>query len=118
MKAAPLERPADVAHYEWTGRVQNYTSEVTDEDFEQARMLWKIMIDKEEDQILIDNLAGNIGKALPKVQEEAVKMFAKVEKEIGERLQKKLDEVNKTNGGPDHVNSGPYGLRPTYGAGY
>ncbi|KAF2111411.1 catalase-like domain-containing protein [Lophiotrema nucula] len=117
-KATPLDRSSDVAHYEWTGRVQNYTSEVTDEDFEQGRMLWKLMIDEKEDQILIDNLAANIGKALPKVQEETVKMFAKVEKEIGERLQKKLDQINKTNGGPDHVNYGPYGLRPTYGAGY
>jgi catalase len=110
--------PEDNMHYEWIGKVQNYTTEVTEDDFEQCRMLWHIMIEEKEDQILIENLAGNISKALPKVREEAIAMFAKVDKEIGDRLQKALEEAIKKSGGPDHVNYGPYGLRPTYGAGY
>jgi catalase len=43
-------------------------------------------------------------------------MFAKVDKEIGERLEKALgDSLSMKD--VDHV-SGPYGLQPTIGGGY
>lgn len=43
-------------------------------------------------------------------------MFAKVDKEIGERLEKALGDSLSMNN-VDHV-SGPYGLQPTLGGGY
>ena len=41
-------------------------------------------------------------------------MFAKVEKVIGERIEKRLKELD---GNADHV-KGPYGLTEPYGSGY
>jgi catalase len=41
-------------------------------------------------------------------------MFAKVENVIGERIEKRLKELNQD---PDHV-KGPYGLTEAYGSGY
>jgi len=64
-----------VAHDEWVGRVGGYSSEVTDEDFEQPRMLWKIFKETGEDEIFLHNLSGHAGKALPEVQKETISKF-------------------------------------------
>jgi catalase len=90
---------------------------VNEDDYQQARDLWNIFLEKKEDEIFINNLSGNLSKALPEVQKETVKMFAKVEKVIGDRIEKKLGELAKEGQGPDHVKA-PYGLREAYGAGY
>jgi catalase len=90
---------------------------VTGDDFQQARDLWNIFLEKKEDETFINNLSGNLSKALPEVQKETVKMFANVEKIIGDRIEKKLEELAKKGQGPDHVKA-PYGLREVYGAGY
>jgi len=44
-------------------------------------------------------------------------MFAKVDREIGERLEKALGD-SLSDKGVDHVKSGPYGLQQTLGGGY
>jgi catalase len=64
--------PADVAHDEWVGQVQAYSSDVTEEDFEQPRILWKIFKDSGEDKEFLHNLAGHLNKALPEVQKETI----------------------------------------------
>jgi catalase len=64
--------PADVAHDEWIGKVQAYSSDVTDEDWEQPRMLWKMFKEKGEDEEFLDNLSGHLNKALPEVQKETI----------------------------------------------
>ncbi|CAN9245873.1 unnamed protein product [Alternaria alternata] len=108
--------PPDVAHDKWVGEVSSYTSEVTDEDFEQPRNLWALCKKWGDDQIFIDNLSGHMKKALPQVQRESIKMFAKVDKEIGERLEKALgDSLSMKN--VDHAYA-TYGLQPTLGGGY
>jgi catalase len=93
--------PVDVKHDEWTnGKVEAYKEEATDDDFIQAKDLWDLFKKQGEDQVLIENVCGHLGKALPQVQKETVEMFSKVDKEIGERIEKKLKEDNKK---PDHV---------------
>ena len=67
--------PADVAHDEWIGQVIAYSSDVTDEDWEQPRMLWKIFKDKAEDDDFIGNLSSHVNKALPEVQKETIGEF-------------------------------------------
>jgi len=64
--------PADVAHSEWVGRVQAYSSDVEEEDWEQPRNLWKIFKDNGEDEVFLNNLSGHVNKALPEVQEATV----------------------------------------------
>lgn len=107
---------SDVAHDMWVGEVSLWTSEVTDEDFEQPRNLWALFKKWDADQTFIANLAGHLGKALPQVQKGTIKMFAKVDREISERLEKELGDslgMKRT----DHV-SKKYGLQEAYGGGY
>lgn len=109
--------PADVAHDEWVGKVANYTSEVTDEDFEQPRDLWKLFKKWEQDEIFIQNLSGHMKKALPQVQKEAIRVWGKVDQEIADRLTEALGDF-LSDKGVDHVSDKPYGLQPAYGGGY
>lgn len=67
--------PADVAHSEWVGKVQAYSSDVTEEDWEQPRTLWKMFKDNGEDEVFLNNLSGHVNKALPKVQKETARKF-------------------------------------------
>ncbi|EKG21351.1 Catalase, partial [Macrophomina phaseolina MS6] len=83
--------PKDVAHDEWVGRVTAYSSEVTDNDFVQARDLWRIMGEEEGQQDnFLRNLSGHVGKASLSVQNETVKMFGKVDRDLGRRLEEML----------------------------
>jgi catalase len=108
--------PGDVAHDKWVGEVQLYSSEVTEEDFEQPRDLWALFKKWELDEKFIGNLSGHLKKALPEVQKETIKMFARVDREIGERLEKALgDSLGMKD--TDHV-SQKYGLQTPLGGGY
>ncbi|KAF2420735.1 catalase-domain-containing protein [Tothia fuscella] len=84
--------PADVAHDEWVGRVQAYSSDVTDEDWEQPRQLWMMFKEISEDEEFLHNLSGHLSKALPE-------MWGKVDEEISRRLEEAL---KKLGGNADH----------------
>lgn len=64
--------PADVAHDEWVGKVQAYSSDVTEEDWEQPRILWKLFKKNGEDEAFIHNLSGHVNKAVPEVQKQTI----------------------------------------------
>ncbi|EFQ25368.1 catalase [Colletotrichum graminicola] len=96
--------PADVAHEEWVGRVQDYNSDVTDEDWEQPRMLWKLFKEQGEDKVLIHNLSMHINKALPEVQKEAIKSWANVDEELSKRLEEALSKMGENT---DHKKAPP-----------
>ncbi|KAK5065337.1 hypothetical protein LTR84_001175 [Exophiala bonariae] len=86
----------DVAHDEWVGRVHAYSSSVDNEkDFAQPRNLWAMYKKSGEDKDFIHNLSGHVAKALREVQEKTIEMWGGVDKEIGERLKKALDETHK-----------------------
>ncbi|KAK5205223.1 catalase A [Exophiala xenobiotica] len=87
--------PADVAHDEWVGRVQAYSSDVTEEDFEQPRTLWKLFKDKGEDKEFLHNLSDHVGKALKEVQKGTIEMWRRVDEEIAQRLADALQEKNQ-----------------------
>ncbi|KAK7178313.1 catalase [Paraphaeosphaeria sporulosa] len=111
-------KEVDVAHDEWVGKVALWQSEVSDEDFVQARELWKIFLEQGNDQVFIHTLGDNLNKAFPDVREESIKMFAKVDADIGKRLQKRIDELQaskKTT--KEHVKA-PYGIQEASGGGY
>ncbi|KAK1597501.1 catalase-like domain-containing protein [Colletotrichum navitas] len=96
--------PADVAHGEWIGRVQDYTFDVTEEDWGQPRMLWKLFKEQGEDKVLIHNLSMHTSKALPEVQKEAIKSWANVDEDLSKRLGEAL---SKTGDNTDHKNAPP-----------
>lgn len=81
-----------------------YASAVTDEDFAQPRELWRIYKRNGEDRSFAANVAGHLGEALPEVQEAAVAMFGRVDKEVGDAIRNALREVRKDGGaGVEHV---------------
>lgn len=78
--------PADVAHSEWVGKVQAYSSNVEEEDWEQPRDLWKMFKDNKEDEVFLDNLAGHINKAVPGIQKDTIRkslLRQVLEREVG-----------------------------------
>ncbi|KAK6544670.1 hypothetical protein TWF694_001358 [Orbilia ellipsospora] len=79
-------------HEEWVGRVVGFTSEVVDDDFEQARMFWN-MIGKEEGQQdkFAYNVACHLGSAIPQVQAKALDMFSKVYPVVAEKIQSNIN---------------------------
>src|SRR4051812_23439063 len=88
--------PPDVAHDEWLGRVTLFSSEVTEEDFEQPRDLWRIFKSNGEDKKFANNLAAHLGKSLPQVQKATIEMFNRVDKEVGEAIERALEHVEST----------------------
>ncbi|KAK0610580.1 catalase-like domain-containing protein [Bombardia bombarda] len=82
---------AAAAHDTWVrGTVASYTSEVTDEDFVQARMFWDNVLGRQEGQqeSLVRNLAGHLGAADKLLWEPAFEMFSRVSPKLGEDLRK------------------------------
>ena len=107
--------PKDVAHDEWVGKVQAYSSDVEEDDFVQARDLWKIMLEEEgAEENFLANVTGHMKSALPEVQKEAISelklvmppgmvdhplhlrltvvidVFAKVDKDLARKIEEKL----------------------------
>ncbi|MCJ1322461.1 hypothetical protein MMC15_007810 [Xylographa vitiligo] len=83
--------PKDVAHDEWVGKVQAYSSDVEEDDFVQARDLWKIMLGESgAEENFLSNLTGHMKSAAPEVQKEAISVFAKVDKDLAQKIEEKL----------------------------
>jgi len=63
----PLQyRGGKTSHDEWTGKIADYSSEVTDDDFAQATALW-VVFGKHPGQqnAFVSNVAENLKPALP-----------------------------------------------------
>jgi len=86
--------PKDIKHDEWVGRVTAYSSDVTDDDFVQATDLWHLLGREEGLQKnLITNLTGHLKKAIPRVRSETIDMFARVDADLGEKIQERLQTL-------------------------
>ncbi|KAH8602104.1 catalase [Bisporella sp. PMI_857] len=82
-----VERDESRKHDEWVGSVTAFSSEVSDEDFVQARGLWEVLGRQEGQQdSFVRNLATHLRGAIPEVQVETIKMFARVNEELARLL--------------------------------
>jgi catalase len=59
-------------HDVWVGKVNAYASEMMDEDYEQARGMWKVLGKAGEHEVFISNVVGHLGKADKDVQQGAI----------------------------------------------
>ncbi|GFZ43014.1 catalase, partial [Saitozyma sp. JCM 24511] len=59
-------------HEEWVGKVTAYASEVTDDDFEQARAFWKVLQTAGEQESFVDNVVAHLKSAMARVQQGAM----------------------------------------------
>jgi catalase len=64
--------PASVAHDQWVGKVADFTSDVTDDDFVQARGMWEVFGKTGQQDNFVKNVSGHLKKAAPEVQKEAI----------------------------------------------
>ncbi|KAK4142886.1 catalase-domain-containing protein [Dichotomopilus funicola] len=81
----------DAKHNIWVmGTVEDYASEVTEEDFEQPREFGEKVLGKQpgQQEQLVSNVAGHLGKADPAVWEATFDMFSRVTPELGEAIRK------------------------------
>jgi catalase len=68
-------------HDQWVGEVSGFTSEVTDEDFVQAKGLWDVLGKTEGQQDnYVHNVAGTISQALPTVQQDTFSEYSLTER--------------------------------------
>ncbi|OCL08896.1 catalase-domain-containing protein [Glonium stellatum] len=78
---------AQKLHNNWVGEVCDFSSEVIDDDFIQAKAFWEVLGSQSGQQ---DNLVGNVAAhlkgALPEVQKEAFKMFSQVDQDLGKKI--------------------------------
>jgi catalase len=61
------------SHDEWVGRIADYSSEITDDDFAQATALWNVFGKHPGQQkAFASNVAENLKPALPAVKQETI----------------------------------------------
>lgn len=48
---------------------------MTEEDWEQQRMLWKIFEENGDDKAFVHNLSGHVSKALPEIQRDTISRY-------------------------------------------
>ncbi|PQE22733.1 catalase protein [Rutstroemia sp. NJR-2017a BVV2] len=84
-------------HEAWSGKVVAWTSEVVDDDFVQARMFWKDVLGKQEgeQEALVSNLAENLKSADETIRKEAIAIFGRVDLELAQQIEKKIEELLK-----------------------
>ncbi|KAJ2802987.1 catalase A [Coemansia guatemalensis] len=75
------------------GLLARHTYGLTDKDFEQPRALYNLL-SKEEQQDLVDNIAGNIALAQPVFQRSILPHLLRIDKEFGTRIEAILKAKN------------------------
>jgi len=95
--------PIDNAKYKesrfsTSGDVQRYDSS-DDDNYAQVGDFWRKVLDEEHRLRLVDNMAGHLSGALDYIQDKAVELFNKVDKDYGEKLKVALARYNSKRNG-------------------
>ncbi|KAJ1957370.1 catalase A [Dipsacomyces acuminosporus] len=75
------------------GNVGRYTYELTDADFDQPRALYRLL-DKGEQQDLVDNISGSISQARVEFQRSILPHLKRIDEEFGARVEAILRAKN------------------------
>ncbi|KAI1407968.1 heme-dependent catalase [Hypoxylon sp. FL1857] len=83
---APQYAQPDEEH--WQGTVVDFESELTDADFDQARIFWEETLAKEPGQQhnFISNVAVHLAQAIGRVRKVTYDMFTRVNADLGQRI--------------------------------
>lgn len=77
----------DSKHEELVGRIRGFTSEVVDDDFVQARILWDVFgQQKGQREAFVYNVSQHLKKADVRVQKQTIKMFSRANLELGKMI--------------------------------
>lgn len=88
--------PHTSPHERWVGAATNFTSTVTDADYEQANGLW-IVLGKTPGQqdSFVYNVSVHLKDAKPEVREKTYGMFNKVNPHLGRRIMEATEKRAK-----------------------
>ncbi|KAJ1659922.1 catalase A, partial [Coemansia sp. RSA 25] len=75
------------------GYIGRLSYELTDEDFDQPRALYRLLSEKEQ-QDLVDNIAGSIAQAKPVFQRSILPHLKRIDGEFGSRVEEFLKKNN------------------------
>ncbi|KAL1963316.1 hypothetical protein VTN77DRAFT_8437 [Rasamsonia byssochlamydoides] len=82
-------------HDHWVGKVTAFSSQVTDDDFVQAREMWKVLGRQPGQQDnFVDNVADFVSGAIPEVRKKTYAMFARVDADLGKRIEAAVKKIN------------------------
>ncbi|ROW08805.1 hypothetical protein VMCG_02700 [Cytospora schulzeri] len=72
----------------WNGRVVNFESKVTEDDFAQPREFWEHILPKEpgQQENLVSNVAERLAQAQPDVREKTYSLFGRVHQVLGRKI--------------------------------
>jgi len=86
-KQSPLQHPSgQLSSYQVTGMVGRSKPQHSNDDFEQPRQFWLNVLDDNERNHLVNNLAGSIGSARKDIQQRQLDVFAKVHPDLAKRI--------------------------------
>jgi len=81
-------------HEKWAGAAVSYLSEVTSEDFVQAKGLWDVLGKQGGQQDnFVGNVAGHLCAAKEDTRKRTYEMFSKVDKELGARIAQETEKL-------------------------
>jgi len=93
-----VDRKGKQQKVEVTGDVQRYNS-MDEDNFTQAGIFWRDVLNCEERGRLVDNIAGHLCNAQPFIQDRAIANFAAADPEYGRGIR---DNIQRRNGGVQH----------------
>ncbi|KAH8668125.1 catalase [Tricladium varicosporioides] len=79
-------------HDEWAGQVASWTSEMNDVDFEQPRALWGVFGRTGQRGAFVANVSDNLKEAIPRVRADAIKIFSRVDEEMGRLIEERVEK--------------------------
>jgi len=100
-KDGPLSTPTDAE--EWSGKIQQYESQVHDSDYEQPRELWEsFRKETPMDRHFISNVAMNLSMAREDVRQKTYAVFSKIDANLSSEIKKETEQLVPTG---DHLKS-------------
>ncbi|ROW15395.1 hypothetical protein VPNG_02414 [Cytospora leucostoma] len=78
----------------WNGRVVDFESNLTEDDFVQPRDFWERVLAKEPGQQdnLVSNVAEHLAQALPEVRNKAYSLFRRVHQDLGRKIRQATEK--------------------------
>jgi catalase len=74
-------------HEKWAGAAVSFLSEVTSEDYVQAKGLWEVLGRQPGQQDnFVSNVAGHLSAAKEDTRKRTYEMFSRVDKDLGARI--------------------------------
>ncbi|KAH8801786.1 peroxisomal catalase [Xylogone sp. PMI_703] len=91
-----LDVDSNQQHEVWTGQAVYNLQPVTDEDFVQANMLWKVLgKQKGQQENLVYNISSHLHAAVEDVRERTYRMFSRVDEDLGRRVRQSTEAIVK-----------------------